>query len=243
MSGHLTAKIRNVALTSETVRFEAKETGKSAISEAWLSERTVYDYGSREYWLGKRAGKYVYGGQTVLIKIKSLVHKFSAGCDRQAKLDMAYHDCNRQKTDHYLKIFLKRKPEPAEEIQIQVHLKTGAAISSTRRAVFILLTGTGRPVLMVHGGSAKFTRSKIGTPKTPAPETVYPGKATDASVRKKSPLMFACRGPGPDQRTRLMRYGFPNGHRPRSKTDSDSKPKIWSWLMYRMVCGPEFTQA
>jgi hypothetical protein len=150
-----------------------------------------------------------------------------------SNLTLACVGCNQAKGSTPVEEFLAGWPDALAKVLAQAKkpLRDAAAVSSTRRALWEALLGTGRPVHVATGGRAKWNRSRTGAPKTHTLDALHVGvldtvtgwpgwvlvaSATDERRLGAAPTSSAT-GRGGYARTRTNRYGFPRLRLPRTR--------------------------
>lgn len=99
--------------------------------------------------------------------------------------------------------------------QAKSPLKDGAAVNSTRWALFNALKATGLPVTTGTGGQTQFNRTRLGLPKMHWLDAACVGDVERIDLCITRPLLIAAKGHGTRQMCGTNKYGFPVRHRSR----------------------------
>ena len=207
-------------VSTELVRFDLQQLQNPEISGPEYQQGTLAGYEVREYLFEKWGRKCVYCGvEHVPLNLDHLHPKARGGSNRVSNLAPSCVPCNTRKGTTPLAEFLAKDPKRLAAIWAQAKrpLKDAAAVNSTRWALAEALKATGRPVELSSGGRTKFNRSQLGIPKTHALDAVCVGEVAAISAWQVPTLTVKCAGRGSYQRTRLTKYGFPNGYLMRKK--------------------------
>lgn len=211
------------AISQELVRFDMQAMDNPEIEGAEYQQGVLTGYEVREYLLEKWNRRCAYcGAENTPLEIEHVHPKSRGGSNRISNLTLACHACNQKKGATPIEEFLKRKPEILKRILAQVKrpLADAAAVNSTRWKLFETLKSTELPIEIGTGGRTKFNRRTLELPKAHWIDAACVGES-GASVKVDAnlkPLQIKSMGHGSRQMCRTDKYGFPNKHRTRQKT-------------------------
>lgn len=209
------------AISSELVRFDMQQIDNPEISGIEYQQGTLAGYEVREYLLEKWGRQCMYCGATDKpLQVEHIQPRSKQGSNRIANLGLACGDCNHAKDAQDIRVFLAKQPEKLARILAQAKrpLKDAAAVNATRWALVNALKATGLAVETGSGGKTKFNRTRFGLPKAHALDAVCVGDVDSVTGWQKPTLSIKCTGRGSYQRTRLTKFGFPNGVLMRQKS-------------------------
>ena len=209
------------AISMEIVRFDMQKMENPEISGVEYQQGELEGYETREYLLAKWDRTCIYcNAQQVPLEIEHIVPRSKGGSNKISNLTLACHCCNQKKGSQSLEIFLEKKPDLLQKIQLQAKkpLKDAAAVNSTRLKLSTQLKTCGVPIELSSGGRTKFNRSRLSIPKTHALDAACVGEIDFLTNWNIPTLEINCCGRGSYQRTRLDKYGFPRGYLTRQKS-------------------------
>ncbi|WP_415843793.1 HNH endonuclease, partial [Vreelandella rituensis] len=167
------------------------------------------------------------------LEIEHVVAKSRDGSSRVSNLTIACHECNQAKDNQWLTDFfatdkgLKKRLKAnglsatvrLERVQRQLKLplRDATAVNATRWTLFGTMKATGLPVAVGSGGRTKYSRQRLGIPKTHALDAACVGKFDTLKGWRAPTQVIKAMGRGSYQRTRLDKYGFPRGYLMRQK--------------------------
>ncbi|MBK1647775.1 HNH endonuclease, partial [Rhabdochromatium marinum] len=159
------------------------------------------------------------GATQVPLEIEHIHPRSRGGSDRISNLTLACRPCNQRKGRQPIETFLARAPERLARIKAQAKapLKDGAAVNTTRWALFEALNATGLPVETGSGGRTKYNRTRLDIPKTHALDAVCVGTVDQVQDWNRPVLAIKATGRGTYRRTRTFNNGFPRGYLVRHK--------------------------
>ena len=208
------------AISTELVRFDTQAMENPEISGVQYQQGTLAGYEVREYVLEKWGRCCAYcGAHHVPLEIEHIVPKSKGSSDRVSNLTLACGRCNRRKGSQSIEVFLAQDQERLQRIlaQTMAPLKDAAAVNATRWSLFKALKATGVPVETGSGGRTKWNRTRLGVPKTHALDAACVGHVDRLERWDRPMLGIKSTGRGSYCRTRLTRYGFPQGYLTRCK--------------------------
>ena len=212
----------------ESVKFDLQKLENPEISGTAYQQGTLAGYELREYLLEKWDRKCAYcDAKNVPLQVEHIVpqrpnNPFAPkGSDRPSNLTIACEPCNRAKSNRPIEEFLAAQPGRLDRILSHTRkpLDAAAAVNATRATIVRELQGVSSiPVVSFSGGRTKFTRSKLGIPKTHALDAACVGEVEELQNWKAPVLRIKATGQGSYQRTRVTRNRFPRGYLPRRKS-------------------------
>jgi hypothetical protein len=212
------APVNSIAM--ELVRFDLQQLENPEISGVEYQQGELLGYEIREYLLNKWDRKCTYCGvENIPLQVEHIHPRAKGGSDRISNLCLACEKCNLKKGTQDIKDFLLKKPDLLRQIMAQVKrpLKDASAVNSTRWVLFNQLKLTGLPVTTGSGGQTKYSRTRLGLPKTHYFDAACVGKVDQLVVLAAQPLLIKANGHGTRQMCRTDRFGFPSRHVPRNK--------------------------
>jgi 5-methylcytosine-specific restriction endonuclease McrA len=208
------------SISQELVRFDMQLMNNQDINGTEYQQGELQGYEVREYLLEKWGRQCVYCDiKNVPLEIEHIIPKSRGGSNRISNLTLACKTCNQQKGCKSIEVFLAKKPELLKRIltQTKSSLKDAAAVNSTRWKLANNLKATGLPIELSSGGRTKFNRIRHGIPKSHALDAACVGEVNSLENWAIPTLEIKCTGRGRYQRTKLDKYGFPNGYCMRQK--------------------------
>jgi 5-methylcytosine-specific restriction endonuclease McrA len=210
-----------VALHVERVAFDTQALHSPEISGVEYQRGTLFGTEVREYLLAKWSRKCAYCAATgVPLNLDHITPKSRGGSDRVSNLTLACIGCNQAKGNIPVEVFLTGRPTVLAKLlaQAKAPLRDAAAVSTTRRALWQALAGTGPPVHVATGGRTKWNRGRTGAPKTHTLDALHVGELDTVAGWPASAMVATCTGRGRYARTTPDKYGIPRTLRPRTKT-------------------------
>ena len=208
------------AISQELVRFDTQAMENPEISGIQYQQGAHAGHEVREYLLEKWECKCAYcDAQHLPLEVEHIAPKSKGGSDRVSNLTLACRRCNQAKGNRTAAEFLAHDPTRLQRIQVQAKapLKDAAAVNTTRWALFEALKATGLLVEVATGWRTKWNRARLGIPKTHAHDAACVGRVDRAEDWNRPVLSIKATGRGSYCRTRLTRYGFPQGYYTRCK--------------------------
>lgn len=215
--------IRYVPITGisqELVKFDAQALQNPEISGKEYQQGELFGYEVREYLLQKWEHQCAYCGESETRLDVEHIHPLSkGGSNRVSNLAIACHDCNQKKSNQDIRVFLKNKKTVLNRIlaQAKSSLKDAAALNSTRYELFIRLKSFNLPVETGTGGRTKFNRRRLDLPKKYWIDAAAVGEVDKLVLPAIQPLLIRATGWGSRQMCITNKFGFPIGHKSRSK--------------------------
>lgn len=140
------------------------------------------------------------------------------GSDRVSNLAASCVDCNKAKGSMLVEEFVT---DPARLARIRKNLKTGlrdaAWMNATRYSLVRQLRGRGRQVDTSTGSKTKYTRTRLGVPKSHALDALCVGEPDSVGSWPQQVLGITAAGRGSYSRTHVTKHGFPRSYQPRQK--------------------------
>jgi 5-methylcytosine-specific restriction endonuclease McrA len=208
-------KVCNIqAISMELVRFDMQKIQNPEISGFEYQQGELAGYETKEYLLEKWGRACVYcGKKDVPLEVEHIIPKSRGGSNRVSNLTIACTDCNQEKDNNSIELFLKNKPELLKRILSKTlrPLKDAAAVNATRWDLFKTLKKTGLPIETGSGGLTKFNRIQRKLPKTHWLDAACVGKSTPKQLFQihKNVLVVKAMGHGSRQMCRVDADGFP----------------------------------
>jgi len=203
------------AITCEKVRFDMQKLIHPEIEGIGYTRGTLFGYEIREYLLEKWGRQCAYcDAQNVPLQIDHIVPRSCGGSNRIDNLALACRPCNLKKNNLSVESF---SPKRAGTIRPKPSLRDGAAVNSTRTALWQALLNLQLPCESGTGGQTKYNRERLGIPKNHALDAACTGTVHQLSHWQIPIQRVVSTGRGSYQRTRLDRFGFPRGYLLRQK--------------------------
>ena len=149
----------------EDVKFDIQALADPGVSGVEYQRGELYRRHKKEYLLDKHGRRCVYCGATGKpLEIDHVVPRSKGGSDRVSNLVVACVECNRQKGEGDLEVFLSGKPALLKRIRagLKAPLPDAAAMNSIYPALRERLEGLGLPVFGVSPAETKFNRKAFG---------------------------------------------------------------------------------
>ena len=216
----LRARLPAATAAVESCRFDTQLLQDPEIAGVAYQRGELAGYEVREYLLEKWERTCVYCGvQNVPLQIDHVRPRSRGGSDRVSNLTLACGPCNQAKGNSAVEAFLADRPAVLRRVLagLKTPLRDAAAMNSTRPALVAALRAEFGAVAEFTGGRTKWNRTRLGVPKTHALDAACVGEV-DALFAWDAPVLAVkCTGRGTRQRVLPDRFGFPRGHRPRTK--------------------------
>jgi 5-methylcytosine-specific restriction endonuclease McrA len=209
-----------VGVHVERVAFDTQLLQNPNISGVEYQQGTLAGTEVREYLLAKWDRTCAYcGARNVPLNIEHIHPRVRGGSDRISNLTVACIPCNQAKNAQPIAVFLASKPTVLARIlrQVKAPLRDAAAVSSTRRALWQALTGTGLPAEVTTGSRTKWNRGRTGASKSHTLDALHVGDLNHVIGWPREALLATSTGRGSYSRTRPDKYGFPRLRLPRVK--------------------------
>jgi hypothetical protein len=230
----------------ELAKFDTQLLENPEISGVEYQQGTLAGYEIREYILEKWGRKCSYCDEKdAPLELEHIVARSRGGSNRPSNLCLACHPCNQRKGSSNIVDFLKDEPKRLAHILAYAKkpLRDAAAVNAIRNALARSLKATGLPVELTTGGRTKFNRIRFNIPKTHALDAACAGAVKAVYDWAVPTLIITSTGRGQRQRILPDSFGFPRGHRPRTKTAFGSKLAISSEPMSPKAKKPELISA
>lgn len=211
------------AISQELVRFDTQKMRNPEISGVEYQQGSLMGYELREYLLEKWQRQCAYcGAKDTRLEIEHMQPRCKGGSDSVNNLTLACHECNQNKGEKDIKVFLKNKPDVLKKILAHAKkpLADTAAVNATRWELYRRLQSTGLPVEVGTGGLTKFNRCQQGLEKTHWLDAACVGKSTPAKLKNLpgKPLLIKAMGWGCRQMVQMDKFGFPRqGYKAKQK--------------------------
>ncbi|TMD63490.1 MAG: HNH endonuclease [Chloroflexi bacterium] len=202
------------AISLELVKFDLQQMENPEISGVEYQQGTLFGYEIRHYLLEKwkRACSYC-GIKEVPLQIEHIQAKANGGTDRVSNLTLACDSCNKAKGTQDIRVFLAEKPDLLARIlaQAKAPLKDGAAVNTTRWALYERLKQEGLPIECGSGGLTKFNRTQRDLPKEHWIDAACVSTSTPSELQIAGiiPLLITATGHGNRQKCNVDEIGFP----------------------------------
>jgi len=202
------------AISLELVKFDLQQMENPEISGVEYQQGTLFGYEIRHYLLEKwkRACSYC-GIKEVPLQIEHIQAKANGGTDRVSNLTLACDSCNKAKGTQDIRVFLAEKPDLLARIlaQAKAPLKDGAAVNTTRWALYERLKQEGLPLECGSGGLTKFNRTQRDLPKEHWIDAACVSTSTPSELQIAGiiPLLITATGHGNRQKCNVDEIGFP----------------------------------
>jgi 5-methylcytosine-specific restriction endonuclease McrA len=199
-------------IRQELVRFDLQQLENPEISGVEYQQGELLGYEVREYLLNKWERKCTYCEiEDVPLQVEHIQPKAKGGSNRISNLCLACSKCNQKKGTLDIKVFLAKKPDLLNKIQLQAKrpLKDAAAVNSTRWALFNTLKSTELPVITGSGGLTKFNRTSLGLAKAHWIDAACVGVVDALKMLTTKILSVKATGHECRRMCRINKYGFP----------------------------------
>ena len=199
----------------ETVRFDTRALESPDVEGVEYQQGTLAGYEVRDHLLEKRGRKCAYCNATETpLQVDHVRPKARGGSDRVSNLTLACGRCKREKGAQPAEVFLAGQPERLRRVlaDARAPLHDAAAVNATRCVLFDGQRRTGLPVSGSSGGRTKFSRARLGIPKSDALDAACVGGTPALTGWDQPVLGIRAMGRGLHARTRVSRFGFPVGH-------------------------------
>ena len=234
--GKLTKLLPLTEVSVENIRFDTQALQNPEISGVNYQRGTLAGYEVREYLLEKFRHECAYCGGASgdpVLKVDHVVPRSRGGTDQVSNLALVCRTCNEAKDDLLPVKWLEKlaaSNDPLDRIraerfpktleQLQRPLRDTAMMNATRWAVWHRLKGMGMPTEAGSGARTKYNRTRFGLPKDHCLDAACVGASTPERLTfaNGKVVVFRALGRGHRRMANVDRYGFPKGHRPRSKS-------------------------
>ena len=234
--GRLTNLLPITDLSVENVRFDTQALQNPEISGVNYQRGTLAGYEVREYLLEKFRHECAYCGGASgdpVLNVDHVVPRSRGGTDQVSNLALVCRTCNEAKDDLLPVKWLEKlaaSNDPLDRIraerfpktleQLQRPLRDTAMMNATRWAVWHRLKGMGMPTEAGSGARTKYNRTRFGLPKEHCLDAAWVGASTPERLAFATDkvVVFRALGHGHRRMANVDRFGFPKGHRSRSKS-------------------------
>lgn len=199
-------------LALERVKFDTQKMQDDTISGKEYQRGDLYEREIMEYLLEKYQHTCVYcDTKTAFFEKDHVIARSRNGSNRISNLVLACHQCNQNKDNLPIEVFLAHDPSRLVHIQKQLKtpLKDAAATNATRNKLFSEMLKLGLPVETSTGAETKWNRHQLQVPKTHALDAACVGKVKELHNWERPHLEIKCAGHGAYRRTKVDKYGFP----------------------------------
>ncbi len=237
--GKLTKLLPITQISVENVRFDTQLLQNPEIKGIEYQQGTLFGYEVRQYLLEKFRHECAYCAglsKDPALEVEHTVPKGRGGTNRVSNLVIACHGCNDDKDDRTPAEWAAVLGSPKREIdqvraancagvaaRAKAPLKDAAAVNATRWALWRQMGTLGLPLETGTGGRTKFNRTRFGLPKDHCLDAACVGASTPERLAFATDkvVVFRALGRGHRRMANVDRFGFPKGHRPRSKSVHD----------------------
>lgn len=209
------------SISMELVSFDTQRMENADIRGEQYQRGTLHGTEVRAYLMQKWDGKCAYCSAEGRLEVEHLVPKSRGGSNRVSNLVMSCRKCNVAKDTKTLEEFLAKRPAQLARIVAQQRnpLCDAAAVNATKYKLLETLKRFGYIVETGSGAQTNFNRTNQGCDKTHWIDAACVGESgANISVPHLRPLRIKSMGRGSRQMCRTDKYGFPNKHRTRQKT-------------------------
>ena len=203
--------VPDLHLVVETSRFDTQLMQNPEISGVEYQQGELAGFEVREYVLARDGHACVYcDARGVPLNMDHVLARSRGGSDRVSNLAASCVPCNKTKSSMLVEVFVT---DPARLSRIASRLKTGlrdaAWMNATRYSLVRQLRDRGHTVETSTGARTKFTRHRLGVPKSHTLDALCVGEPGSVGAWPTHVLGIAATGRGSYARTRTDKYGFP----------------------------------
>ncbi len=234
--GRLTNLLPITDLSVENVRFDTQALQNPEIKGAEYQHGTLFGYEVKEYLLEKFGHECAYcGGMSgdPVLEVEHMVPKSRGGTNRVSNLVIACHGCNDDKDDRTPAEWAAVLGSSKREIdqvraancagvaaEAKAPLRDAAMMNAIRWALWRRLRDLDLPLENGSGGRTKYNRTRFGLPKEHCLDAAWVGASTPERLAFATDqvVVFRALGHGHRRMANVDRFGFPKGHRSRSKS-------------------------
>lgn len=205
----------------EQVRFDMQKIANPEISGIEYQQGTLWGYEVREYLLEKWNRKCAYCNvSNVPLEIEHIKPKSKGGSDRVTNLTLACHQCNQEKGNQDVGVFLDEKYK-LDKLQSQsikdkvisqavTSFSDASAVNSTRFKIVEIAKKQVEKVNCWSGGMTKMNRCKQQLLKSHSIDAACVGKSgSKIKLLTEQPILVQAKGHGNRQSRRTNDKGFP----------------------------------
>lgn len=211
--------VPNLTLAVETARFDTQLMQNPDISGVEYQRGELAGFEIREYVLHRDRHICVYCDATGVVLNMDHVHSQArGGSGRVSNLVAACIDCNQAKRSMPVDDFVR---DPVRLSRIKKCLKAGlrdaAWMNATRYSLVRQLRGRGHHVETSTGARTKYTRTRLGVPKSHSLDALCVGEPDSVGAEPSQVLNITATGRGSYSRTHVTKHGFPRAYKPRQR--------------------------
>lgn len=218
-AGRFRKWVPDLSLVVETARFDTQLMQTPEISGVEYQQGELAGFEVREYVLHRDCHTCVYCDATgVVLNMDHVLARVRGGSDRVSNLAASCVDCNKAKGSMPVEEFVTNLARLA---RIRKNLKAGlrdaAWMNATRYSLVRQLRERGHQVSTSTGARTKYTRTRLGVPKSHALDALCVWEPESVGAWPSQVLGITATSRGSYARTLVDKCGFPRGYRSRQK--------------------------